>query len=115
MRINLSAAKELQQGEMKEYSAEGKSFLVARLADNLFAVSPRCPHLGCRLAEGQLEGRIITCPCHGSQFDVTNGELMRWIPDWPAPIGLVTKSIGWARPLNSYRVEIAGDAINIVL
>ena len=29
------------------------------------------------LAKGKLDGTTVTCPCHGSQFDVTTGEVIR--------------------------------------
>ncbi len=33
-----------------------------------------CPHQGGPLGKGRLEGRIVTCPWHGWQFDVCNGQ-----------------------------------------
>jgi len=36
-----------------------------RDARGLYALSTRCPHLGCTV-ERQVDG--FTCPCHGSQF-----------------------------------------------
>lgn len=29
----------------------------------------RCPHLGCRV-ERDADGKALTCPCHGSRFDL---------------------------------------------
>jgi nitrite reductase/ring-hydroxylating ferredoxin subunit len=43
----------------------------------LCAVEDRCPHAGATLSEGELEGSIVTCPRHGSQFDVCTGERTR--------------------------------------
>ncbi len=40
-------------------------------------VADRCPHAGASLSEGELSGRQITCPWHGSQFDVCSGERTR--------------------------------------
>jgi len=37
-------------------------------ADKYYAVSLRCPHLGCRLEWNQDE-KSWDCPCHGSRFD----------------------------------------------
>jgi nitrite reductase/ring-hydroxylating ferredoxin subunit len=34
-----------------------------------------CHHQGGPLAEGELEGNIITCPWHGAKWDVTTGKL----------------------------------------
>lgn len=50
----------------------------------LHAVSDVCPHAGASLCEGALEGEVVTCPRHGSQFSVTTGERVRG----PADVGL---------------------------
>jgi len=34
-------------------------------------------HAGAPLAEGTLAGEDLTCPWHGSQFNVTNGSVLR--------------------------------------
>jgi nitrite reductase/ring-hydroxylating ferredoxin subunit len=36
-----------------------------------------CTHLQCSLAQGDLDGTVVTCPCHRSQFDVTTGAVVR--------------------------------------
>jgi nitrite reductase/ring-hydroxylating ferredoxin subunit len=41
------------------------------------AVADRCPHAGATLSTGELDGTVITCPRHGSQFDVRTGERTR--------------------------------------
>lgn len=43
----------------------------------LFAMDDTCPHAGASLCEGPIEGPIVTCPRHGSQFDVRTGERVR--------------------------------------
>ena len=48
-----------------------------RVGSTLCAISDRCPHAGSPLASGALEGQIVTCPRHGSQFDVQTGERLR--------------------------------------
>lgn len=47
------------------------------LGQTLHAVSDVCPHAGASLCEGELEGEVVTCPRHGSQFRVTDGERVR--------------------------------------
>jgi len=63
------------------YITEGRLF-VANANGHLFAVSQRCPHLGCRVPFCESSGRF-ECPCHGSKFDLA-GE---WI-EGPAPRGM---------------------------
>jgi nitrite reductase/ring-hydroxylating ferredoxin subunit len=50
---------------------------VYRAAGRLCAVRDNCPHAGGVLSRGELDGTVVTCPEHGSQFDVTTGERVR--------------------------------------
>jgi nitrite reductase/ring-hydroxylating ferredoxin subunit len=61
-------------------------FAVYHVGNGLFACTDRCPHAGGVLSEGELEGAVVTCPRHGSQFDVRTGERLRG----PADDGLAT-------------------------
>jgi nitrite reductase/ring-hydroxylating ferredoxin subunit len=40
----------------------------------LHVTDDTCTHGLSSLAEGDLDGRVVTCPWHGGAFDVTNGE-----------------------------------------
>jgi nitrite reductase/ring-hydroxylating ferredoxin subunit len=44
---------------------------------DLFAVEDVCPHAGSELSTGELDGTVLTCPRHGSQFDVCSGRRVR--------------------------------------
>ncbi len=37
------------------------------------AFSAICPHAGCPVT--RIQGGLILCPCHGSQFDITTGDV----------------------------------------
>lgn len=50
---------------------------VYHLGSEIFAVADTCPHAGACLSEGELEEAIITCPLHGSRFDVKTGQRVR--------------------------------------
>lgn len=63
--------------------APGGSIVVFRVGERLCAVRDECPHAGASLADGVLEGTVITCPRHGSQFDVTTGARERGPSDFP--------------------------------
>jgi nitrite reductase/ring-hydroxylating ferredoxin subunit len=62
---------------------------VAMLEGTLHAFDDTCPHAGCSLAEGELDGRTVVCPCHMATFDVTTGAVL----DGPAPSGIATWSV----------------------
>ena len=75
---------------MDEADTAGRLGMVARFDDSpvgpvavyrvdgaLVACADVCPHQGARLSEGELDRGIVTCPRHGSQFDVTSGARTR--------------------------------------
>ena len=50
---------------------------IANVNGHLFAIDELCTHEQCSLAEdGTLEGSVVTCGCHGAQFDVTTGQVL---------------------------------------
>ena len=63
------------------YVPEGRLW-VANTGTKIFALSQKCPHLGCRVPFCESSGRF-ECPCHGSVFDL-GGE---WITG-PSPRGM---------------------------
>ena len=65
-----------------------------------FAFDNVCTHRGCSLATGTLDGSVVTCPCHGSRFEVATGVVVAG----PATVGLET-----------YAVEVLGDEVQISL
>ena len=79
-RIRLGSASDFKPGTAT-YFNEGRLWL-ANANGHFFALSPKCPHLGCRVPFCDSSGRF-ECPCHGSVFDIA-GE---WI-EGPAPHGM---------------------------
>ena len=41
------------------------------------AIDNTCLHRGGPLGDGPLEGKIVTCPWHGWQYDVTTGKILQ--------------------------------------
>lgn len=62
----------------------------------LYAAGDVCPHAGARLSQGTLDRSTITCPLHGSQFDVRTGERLRGPADDPIPVCTVEVTDGTA-------------------
>jgi len=101
---------EFKEGMKKQVLVEGREILLARVGGKFYAVSNRCPHMGGELAAGQLKGTVITCPLHGSQFDITDGRNIRWLKS-SGFLSAVSKAIKPPRPLPVYKVRIDGEAI----
>jgi nitrite reductase/ring-hydroxylating ferredoxin subunit len=52
---------------------KGLPVLLMKRYGQIFALSNRCPHMGCTLAGGAMDGYILTCPCHDWRFDIRTG------------------------------------------
>jgi thiosulfate dehydrogenase [quinone] large subunit len=59
------------------------ALVIHQTAGDFVAFDAICPHQGCTVAY-QPSSRIIACPCHGSEFDAKNGNVIRG----PAATGL---------------------------
>jgi 3-phenylpropionate/trans-cinnamate dioxygenase ferredoxin subunit len=105
---------ELEGGAMKHAPTEKGEVLVARVGDKYYATDNRCPHMGGRLSQGKLEGTVVTCPLHGSQFDLKDGKVVRWLKG----AGLMTK-VGKAlkspKTLTVYKTQVKDNQILIEL
>jgi len=59
--------------------------LLLRHEDGLHAIHDRCSHRGCSLSDGEIEDELVTCPCHGSKFDLRDGSVKRGPATSPQP------------------------------
>jgi len=94
MLTRVGNGKDVAEGSMHVFDVAGTKVSVARVNGILYAFDDTCTHRGCSLAEGDLDGTTVTCPCHGSQFDVTSGAVLRG----PAQ-----------KPVSSRLVEVKGE------
>lgn len=95
---SVGQASEVGTGTMRTYEVGGTNVTVAEAAGSLYAFDDTCTHMGCSLARGTLDGTTVTCACHGSQFDVTSGAVLRG----PA-----------ARPVRSRTVQVVDGDLTI--
>ncbi len=63
-------------GALRRVEVADRAVCVARTADGWVAFDDTCTHEECSLAEGELDGTVVVCPCHGSEFDVRTGDVM---------------------------------------
>ena len=72
--VTIGSAQAVPEGEVMSFGAGSRQVAVANVEGDLHAFDDVCTHQQCSLAEGDLDGIVIECACHGSQFDVTTGE-----------------------------------------
>ena len=77
MLVRIGSSNDVVAGRMRAFDVEGTQVAVANVDGRLYAFDDACTHSGCSLAGGMLYGTTVTCTCHGSQFDVTSGEVIR--------------------------------------
>ena len=87
---------DVNYGELALFEIAGSPITIANVGGTYYGFHDVCTHMGCSLAEGVLEGTVVTCPCHGSQFDIITGSVRRG----PA-----------IDPVSTYTVRIEGDTI----
>lgn len=99
-KVLVGKASELPAGSMKAIHIEGQDeILLANVDGAIFAMRGICNHAGGPLAEGTLEGSIVTCPWHGSKWDVKSGSCTEFAVELdPEPV---------------YKVTVEGDDIYI--
>lgn len=103
MKEELNAVRVASVNDVKEsaslcVSANGKALALFRVDGNVYAVDNACPHAGGPLCEGPVKGDVVTCPWHGSQFNVKTGKVMQG----PAQVDVA-----------SYPVEIRGEDVYV--
>jgi 3-phenylpropionate/trans-cinnamate dioxygenase ferredoxin subunit len=75
--VTVGKAADIKPGELAAFEVEGVRIAVANSNGRFFAIGDTCTHEQCSLAEeGTLEGTVVTCGCHGAQFDVTTGAVL---------------------------------------
>jgi nitrite reductase (NADH) small subunit len=64
----------IPSGQGLVVEAGGKQIAVFNCEGRFYGTQNACPHRGGPLADGLLEGTVLSCPWHGYEFDVTSGE-----------------------------------------
>jgi len=110
--VHIGTTGEFKDGSKKKVTVAGQEIMVARVGINYYAVANRCAHMGGDLSVGKLEGNIITCPRHGSQFDIRTGQVMRWMKGSgiAATLGKAFKS---PRNIPTYKIKVEGNNISV--
>lgn len=85
-------------GQTRLVNVGEQSVAIFNVGGTCFATQDECTHRGGPLSEGNLEDHVVTCPLHGSRFNVTTGEVV----GGPA-----------TRNLETFRVQVEGDIARV--
>lgn len=64
----------LEESKPLRVVVDGEDILLAKIDDEIFAVSDICTHSEVSLSEGDISGCAIECWLHGSSFDLRSGK-----------------------------------------
>ena len=64
---------EFAAGEGLVVEVGGRSVALFNVDGTYYAIDNSCPHRGGPLGEGDLEGRVVSCPWHAWRWDVSTG------------------------------------------
>jgi nitrite reductase (NADH) small subunit len=84
-------------GTIHEVQLNEKAIALAQVDGKFFAINGICMHQGGPLGEGVMSGKIVSCPWHAWEYDVTTGKLAM-NPD---------------HGVECYPVEVRGDEIYV--
>jgi nitrite reductase (NADH) small subunit len=90
---------------IKEVNIQGKYYAISNIDGELFAMDGRCGHAGGILSNGKLVGKVVSCPKHGAEYDVTTGKNLK------KPRIPFTK----ASDRRTYKITIDGENVTLEL
>ncbi len=94
---------ELPSNKMIMVVVGGKEVLLVNVDGSYYAIANKCTHAGGSLVKGTLDGNIVTCPRHASQFDIKTGKAVRG-----AKIGFIKVNV---KDEACYTVKVEGTDI----
>ena len=65
---------ELQNNLTVAAEVNGKSILLAKVKDDVYAIENNCTHENLPMGEREIVNREIQCPRHGARFDIKSGK-----------------------------------------
>jgi len=74
---------EVPEGQLRRALVGNVPILLTRYRGQVYGIGDTCTHLGCSLSGGTLNRDVVTCPCHHSQFRITDGAAVRGPASFP--------------------------------
>lgn len=95
--IEVIGDQELAEDTPTQVEVNGLPVVLVRHQGAVYALADICPHLGCSLAQGTLDGDAIVCGCHGSTFALADGRVLKGPSAYPVATYTTTKDNGSIR------------------
>lgn len=73
--VEVAQLAQVAPGNGKLVYVDEKSIALFNVDGTIYAIDDTCLHEGSSLAQGKLNGKILTCRGHGWKYDVTTGSL----------------------------------------
>lgn len=86
------------EGSMGTIEVDGITVALARVDGTTYAFQDECTHAACSLAEGDINGKHVVCPCHMGTFDIATGAVISGPPK---------------KPLRTWKVTVGADGIEL--
>lgn len=64
---------DFEEEEMKAFTIGSEEIIVSLVENEFYAFSGICSHAYAEMINGDLDGFLVTCPLHFSEFDIRNG------------------------------------------
>jgi 3-phenylpropionate/trans-cinnamate dioxygenase ferredoxin subunit len=71
--VDVGAAKDVSEAQPLPVEIDDIELVIARCANELYAVENRCTHDGESLSGAEIEACEIICPRHGARFSLKSG------------------------------------------
>jgi nitrite reductase (NADH) small subunit len=96
---NVARVEDIPPGTIAAVQVDDQAIAIANVDGEFFATQHACLHLGGPLPEGRLEGKTLSCPWHGWQYDVRTGK----------------NEFDHAIRLQTFQVKVEGGEVQIAL
>lgn len=96
--IKVAKVPDLPPGEVCGVEVNGQRVVLANVDGRIYAIGAECTHQGGPMEDGFLEGKLLMCPWHAGDFDVTTGK---------------AETAPASGALPTYPVRVTGDDIEV--
>lgn len=96
--VRVASTADVKPGQAVVVEVNGKTLAVFNIDGAFHAIDNTCVHRGGPLGEGDIHGKVVACPWHGWQFDVTTGECVK----------------NPSAKVEVYQVKVEGDDVKVL-